>query len=208
MDKRLILVLLVALSAVAGCVVVESCDSQDVVEPGTQVSTPSSSAAPDSISSYVQPNDTYELFKTDVLDLIDKKQITSAQVTVDGVQLGDNFQEAIDKVGYPQYIDEFLDGVVLNAKYENEDGTTKYLLHFENNVLTRIVIRETTPGLIGTSVPDMDQAEITSRFGKPDASEDNAGNTVSFRTYYYYDLGLEVYHKRKHMIGYAFVMPQ
>lgn len=157
----------------------------------------------------VVADDRYELLEDDALTLIDQRKITGDQVTVDGVGLGDGFQDLLDAIGTPQVIDEFYDDNIINAKYENEDGETTYIFHLENDSITRIVIRGgLNPRLPEGSKINIDLADITTRFGKPEFNEDVLLANSGYRTYYYYTRGLEIYHARKNMIGYAFVMPQ
>ena len=190
MNRVVTLTVILCLVLLTSCIVVES-----ACPPGTEV----------------QPStDTrHELFEEDVLTLIDDDAITSNQVTVDGVGLGDSFQDLINAIGTPQVIDEYTEDNIINAKYENELDQTTYIFHFENDKVTRIVIR---PGLNdrlpeGSKI-DMDLSTITSRFGKPDFSEDVLLAHRGFRTYYYYPKGIELYHKAKKLIGYALVVPQ
>ena len=44
----------------------------------------------------VDSQQTYDLISDDALTLIDKKQITGSQVSVDGVAIGDSFQTLLD----------------------------------------------------------------------------------------------------------------
>lgn len=189
--RLLTIIAVLTMMLLSGCIVVENtCD--DPTQP-----TP-----------VITPGDTYELFTDDALTLIDQKKITSDQVTVDGVSLGDDFNKIVQLLGPPNVIDEFYDDNVINAKYENEEGSTMYIFHLENDSVTRIVIR----GGANTRLPEgskvkMDLATITSRFGKPDYTEDVLLANSGYRTYYYYTRGLEIYHVRKDMIGYALIAP-
>ncbi|HLC84176.1 MAG TPA: hypothetical protein VJH22_00090 [Candidatus Nanoarchaeia archaeon] len=150
-----------------------------------------------------------ELFSTDVLTLLDEGRLSSTKVTVDGVKLGDSFQDVVKRLGAPAIIDEYYDDAVLNAKYETADGKAAYIFHVENETVTRMVIREgVNDRLPSGSKIDMTLEEITARFGKPDRSEDVSLGTSGYRAYYYDSLGLEIYHQRKKMIGFALVAPR
>lgn len=143
----------------------------------------------------------YELTNTDVLRLMDDNLITSKQVTVFGIKLGDPPSALIKKMGAPQYIDDF--GDVVNFKYEAPNtNETIIIFHMVNDEIKRIVIREGMQQvLINESRLGMNLRNITDKFGKPDKTQD----TIFVRTYSYDDLGLEINHRRKIMNSYAFV---
>jgi len=193
--RLLTIIVILSMMLLSSCIVVENtCPEQPV-------------------TTTAGPTDMHELFEEDVLGLIDKKTITADKVTVDGVALGDKMQDLMEHIGVPQVIDEFFDedGVIgiTNAKYETEDGRTLYIFHLENNSVSRIVLREgANERLPEGSKVKMDLATITTKFGKPDYTEDVLLANTAFRTYYYYTRGLEIYHKRKKMIGYAFIPSQ
>lgn len=137
------------------------------------------------------------------------KSISATDVTVNGVRLGDDFQQMLDMLGTPQVIDEFDGDDVINAKYENDEGFTSVIYHFEQGKISRIVVR----GGLNDKLPSANQVnmtldDITRTFGKPDKEEDVLLKDSGYRVYYYYDKGLEIYHVRKHMVGYALVPPQ
>ena len=149
---------------------------------------------------------TYEITEHDVLDLLDKKQITGDQVSYMGVKIGDSFTDMVRALDSPNVIDEYFDLNIVNAKYTDELGNATVLFHLQDDVVERITIRPgLNPDLINRSkIEDWSLDNITTSFGKPDYSYD----TQFIRVYEYHDLGFEIFHKRKSMYYYAFVRPK
>lgn len=148
----------------------------------------------------------YEITEHDVLKLIDEGAITGAQVSVRGITLGDKLTDIIKTLGMPQYMDEFDEGSVINAKYANKNNETLVIFNLVNDSVERITIREGfVPFLVNYSRFEYyELANITSTFGKPDVSYD----TQFIRVYEYHDEGLELFHRRKQLTGFALVNPK
>ncbi len=145
----------------------------------------------------------YELTEHDVLNMLSKRLIKSTNVAVKGVKLGDRYMNVQNKLGIPDYIEEYYDGNT-NLQYE-KDGQPYIVIHLENNTVMRIVVKPSMESeLHGKSKMALTLDQITSLFGKPTEFED----TRYLRIYKYKPRGLEIYIKRKEMMGYGFVMPQ
>ncbi len=152
----------------------------------------------------VSDNSIYELTQYDVLELLSKKQIKSTNVAVRGIKLGDRFMDVKNKIGLPDYVEDYYDGKATNLKYE-KNGETSMIVHLENNIVTRIVVREgMNSELAGKSRIGMNIEDVTVTFGKPTEFEDS----IFGRTYRYKPRGLEVYMKKQHVFGYGFIMPE
>ncbi len=144
--------------------------------------------------------------KVDVFDLLDKKQITSENISVKGVALGDDLATVIESFGVPEFIDEFPEEGIMNVRYESEKNVSSVVFNLVNDSVERITVRGGfNPQLIGRSRLELWQLEnITTSFGKPDVSFD----TQFARVYEYHDLGLELFHRRKQLQGFALVHPK
>lgn len=189
--KRIILFLVIA-AFLSGCV---STPTQHIL------------AKQDINSKYnyeVSDNNIYELTKYDVLDMLHKKQIKSTNIAVRGVRLGDRFMDVKNKIGLPDYVEDYYDGKTTNLKYER-DGKTSMIVHLEDNTVTRIVIREGMDSeLAGKSKIGISIEEVTTTFGKPTEFEDSKFS----RTYRYKPRGLEIYLDRQRVFGYGLIMPE
>lgn len=147
---------------------------------------------------------TYDVTEADVYDLFDKNLITSAQVTVKGVGLGDNLLEVFRAFGRDSYFEEFPEDNIVNVRYANEQNKTMVIFHLVNNSVERIAIKDgLRDELIGRTAERRQLQNITLSFGKPDKSED----VFNFRIYTYSDKGLEIYHRRKRMFGFGLIPP-
>ncbi len=148
----------------------------------------------------------YEITEYDVLKMIDEGLITGAQVSVRGITIGDQLTDIIKVLGMPQYMDEFDQGNIINAKYSNKNNQTVVIFNLVNDSVERMTIREGfAPFLLNYSrLEYYELANITTRFGKPDLSYD----TQFTRVYEYHDEGLEFFHRRKHATGFALVRPK
>jgi len=148
--------------------------------------------------------ESYDITGADVIDLIDKNLITSEQVSVKGLKLGDNLLEIFRVFGTESYLEEFPKEKITNVRYWNEDNQTTVIFHLVDNKIQRMAIKKgMRDQLIGKTGESLELKEITSMFGKPDKSED----TTTFRIYTYKDKGLEIYHKRKKMFGFGLIPP-
>jgi len=149
---------------------------------------------------------TIELTGYDVLDLMDQRLITGDQVAVYGVKLGDSFTDMVKALNSPQYIDEYINLNIVNAKYTDQRLNATIIFHLEDDIIERITVKPgMNPALINRSkIGAWKLANITTAFGKPDVTYD----TQFIRVYEYHDLGLEIFHKRKSMYYYSFVRPQ
>lgn len=149
-------------------------------------------------------NDTYDVTEEDVYDLFDQNLITSEQVTVKGVGLGDNLIHIFRAFGTESYIEEFQADNIVNVIYTNEDNKTMIIFHLVDSKVARIAIRKgMRDQLIGRTAEANELQDITRAFGKPDENVDLS----KFRIYTYHDKGLEIYHKRKKMIGFGLIPP-
>lgn len=149
---------------------------------------------------------TYEITEHDVLTLIDDKQITGDQISYQGVKIGDSFTDMVRALDSPNYIDEYFDINVVNAKYTDDTGNATVLFHLKDDVVERITVRPgSNPVLVNRSkITGWSLDNITTSFGKPDHTYD----TQFIRVYEYHDLGFEIMHKRKSMYYYSFVRPK
>lgn len=183
--KNMILIFSIAILASA-CIIVEPCDNTTV------------NATPDLQGEY-------DLTQTDVFALLKEGSIKSDQVSVGGVSLGGGFSDVSDSFGLPYSLEEYEGGIV-NARYvEPNTNLTTLIFHLENNSITRIVVRSPfNDNLHGDTVIDMKKDDMTAFFGKPDSFED----ATSLVTYYFNDMGLEMYLKRKNVIGFGLVPPK
>lgn len=145
----------------------------------------------------------YEITETDVLGMLGKRLIKSTNVAIKGVKLGDRYLDVQDKLGLPDYVEDYADGNT-NLKYE-KNGEAYLIVHLSNNTVTRIVVR---PGMndmlsgkskIGGTLEDMIKI-----FGKPSSFTD----TQFFVIYSFKPYGLEVYTKAKQIVSYGFVPPE
>lgn len=152
----------------------------------------------------VSDNSIYELTQYDVLELLSKKQIKSTNIAVRGVKLGDRFMDVKNKIGLPDYVEDYYDGKATNLKYE-KNGETSMIVHLEDNIVARIVVREGMDSeLAGKSRIGMSIEDVTATFGKPTEFEDSRFG----RTYRYKPRGFEIYLKKQHVFGYGFIMPE
>lgn len=145
----------------------------------------------------------YELTEHDILDMLSKRLIKGTNVAVKGIKLGDRYMDVQNKLGIPDYVEDYYDGNT-NLQYE-KDGQPYVIVHLENNTVTRIVVKPSMESeLHGKSRMALALDQITSLFGKPTEFEDSR----YLRIYKYKPRGLEIYIKRKEMVGYGFVLPQ
>ena len=149
-------------------------------------------------------SETYDVTEADVYDLFDKNLITSKQVTVQGVGLGDNLLEVFRAFGRDSSFEEFPEDNIINVRYANDQNVTTVIFHLVNNSVERIAIKDgLRDELIGRTAERRQLQNITLSFGKPDKSED----VFNFRIYTYSDKGLEIYHRRKRMFGFGLIPP-
>ncbi len=144
--------------------------------------------------------------KVDIFDLLDKKQIAAENISVKGVALGDDLSTVIEAFGVPEFIDEFTEEGIMNVRYESEKNVSSVVFNLVNGSVERMTVRGGfNPYLIGRSKMELWQLEnITAAFGKPDVSF----HTQFARVYEYHDIGLELFHRRKQLQGFALVHPK
>lgn len=144
--------------------------------------------------------------KVDVFDLLDKKQITAENISVKGVALGDDLATVVESFGVPEFIDEFPNEGIMNVRFESEKNVSSVVFNLVNDSVERITVRGgLNPQLVGrTKFENWRLENITTAFGKPDVSFD----TQFARVYEYHDLGLELFHRRKQLQGFALVHPK
>ena len=154
----------------------------------------------------VEPTEYHEITQEDVLPLIDAGLITGARVAVNGVHLGDPLPKVLKAFGPPHLIDEYPELGIVNVRYNNEKmNATALIFNVVNDSIERITIKEGfEPHLINNSKFNYNLFNITNTFGKPD----NMYDSMYMRVYEYHPEGLEIFHKRKHMLGFALVRPK
>lgn len=190
MRNLLGVMLVLSVLVVSSCVIVEEClPTGGTLTGGTVVDT--------------VPAEVHDMTEEDVFALIKSGGITSSQISVKGVKLGDHFAEIRDNLGLPYSMEEFESGAVINARYLHaETNVTTVIFHLENDIITRIVVRaEYNENLHGETIINRSKDDITRFFGKPDFFDD----AVALRTYYYKDIGLEIYHRRRKMLGFGLI---
>ena len=144
----------------------------------------------------------YEVTEHDIYDLFDKNRITSEQVTVKGVRLGDNLLEVLRTFESDGYMEQYPKDDITNVRYANEKNETTVIFHLVANKVERIAIREgMREELVGRTAERTPLRNLTLSFGKPDQSVD----VMDFRIYTYEDKGLEIYHRRKKMFGFGLI---
>ncbi|MFQ5620640.1 MAG: hypothetical protein ACE5FT_02230 [Candidatus Nanoarchaeia archaeon] len=148
----------------------------------------------------------HDLTHEDILKLIDEGQITGAQVSVNGVHLGDPLPKVLKAFGPPHYIDEYQELGIVNVRYDNKEiNKTALIFNVVNDSIQRITVKAGfAPHLINSSKMNYHLHNITSTFGKPDKMYDSQ----FIRVYEYHPEGLEIFHRRKRMRGFAFVYPK
>jgi len=147
----------------------------------------------------------YDITEYDILDMIDKNLITGAAVTVEGVKLGDSLPQVVSKLGAPQYIDEYHDVNIVNIQYNDDDGKSMFVFHLRDDKVARMTIKPAyNVKLVGkTDMRKWHLHNITLAFGKPDVTYDSS----YFRVYEYHDKSMELFHRRKRLMGFSFVDP-
>lgn len=149
-------------------------------------------------------SDLKELTKDDVIDLFDKGLLNSTFISVRGVRLGDSSEAVVAKLGRPASFESVEQGT-LNLRYENPYNDTEFIVHLEDDKVTRIAIK---PGFISSAVGrtkyNLTKDDVTLAFGKPDYAYD----TKFYRIYEYHPEGLEIYLKARNMEGFGLVEPK
>jgi len=121
--------------------------------------------------------------------------------------LGDPLPKVLKAFGPPHLIDEYAELGIVNVRYNNDImNKTALIFNVVNDSIQRITIKEGfQPHLINnTEISRYHLHNITSTFGKPDHMYDSK----YIRVYEYHPEGLEIFHKRKHMTGFALVYPK
>ena len=149
----------------------------------------------------VQP--AFELTKT---DLFAQKGWTGNDVTVFGIQLGDTQEAVIEKLGAPDIRKDF--GSITNFEYSRGLAMPNVgmLLHFSNNKLTRITIKEPFNRFLGntTKIGTVRKEDVYRLFGAPSKIQ----LMSFFTTYTYEDRDLEIFLDAKKLNGFSFVLPE
>ncbi len=150
-----------------------------------------------------QTQPTLELTKT---DLFAQKGWTGTDVAVFGVLLGDSQETVIEKLGAPDIRRDF--GAITNFEYSRGLAMPKVgmLLHFSNNKLTRITIKEPFNRFLGnsTKIGTVVKEDVYRLFGAPSKIQ-----LMSFFTTYRYDeRNLEIFLDAKKLNGFSFILPE
>jgi len=178
-------VMVFLLAFVSGCIVVEDCPS-----PLT--------------GNVTATTDMYDLTQVDIFSLLKAGDITSSQISIKGVVLGSRFSEVQDAFDLPYSMEEYDEGHIINARYISANNKTTLIFHLVDDVVERIVVKSAfNENLHGETIINRKKDDITRFFGKPDFFED----AVKVRTYYYNDIGLEIYHRRRVMLGFGLIPP-
>ncbi len=151
-------------------------------------------------------SDSIELTQDDGLARVDEFKANASVFRLKGIQIDSTMEEIIKAWGNPSSIESFPELDVINIKYNSREiNQTVVIFHVVNNSVRRVVLKEGANSfLVGKSKINYTKNDIITTFGKPDKEEITKFATI----YYYYPEGLEIYHKRKHMIGWGFVAPQ
>lgn len=129
------------------------------------------------------------------------KDLSSPQISVEGISLGMSLDEVHSVRGYPSDVDDL--GEVINYYYAKE-GKTEFFVHFVNGTVNRISVFESyNDSLIGESKLFRNKNQIYADFGIANEFIDQ-GRT---RRFIYNLKGYEIFIRSGDHIGYSFFNP-
>jgi len=128
--------------------------------------------------------------------------LTSDQLTVEGIALGMTYDEVNKIRGYPQGIDDYFDQGATNYFYK-ENNVTMFVVNFKRGHVDRITLSPDYTKLINQSAYGRDKTTIYADFGIANQFIDQG----KIRRFIYNQKGYEVLLKAKEHIGYSFFKP-
>lgn len=149
-----------------------------------------------------------EITSTDILSMPD---FNSKKLSVMGIQLGDTKEKVIETIGVPDSQTSYPPSIV-NMEYSKriELDETGLLIHFENDIATRITLREPfSKYLIGKTKITLTKDQVYGLLGKPDETKHlpvSENSPLVYRVFIYKDKGLEALIRRDKEIGLSFAI--
>lgn len=153
---------------------------------------------------------TYEITEIDVLSL---KDLSSRDISVKGLKLGDSLENIIDKLGYPDSQLSYLPNI-LNIEYGKRLNLEDVglIFHLEDDKITRITIKEPfNKFLVGKTKINNTKAEIYYLLGIPEKVDKiplKENSILLMRLYRYTGKGIEVIIRQKEQNALSLVEPQ
>ena len=139
----------------------------------------------------------YEITEIDIVSIIrNEEELSSDQITILGIKLGDSEEEVEKKIGKPDIrnTDYQLDNII-NLEYSSQLGLngTGIIIHLEDSEVTRMtILKPFNEKLVGLTKLGKSKEEIYAYFGKPDSIDRMVkGSRVEFKTFVYTN-GIEV----------------
>ena len=150
----------------------------------------------------------FELAKDDVFSQWNSN-ITSADISVLGVKIGDNYSQVIDRMGIPDVMYVPADKSYRNMEYGRKIGvkniTTAITYHLENDTVNRITLRRPfNKYLQGNTTFGQSKEFVYDKIGVPDYQD----FTSSQKIFAYVTQGVELYMTAGGIDVISFVKPR
>jgi hypothetical protein len=156
------------------------------------------------ISIIVIPNTDPNLHDITKEDIFKSQDITSRDISIFGIKLGDTPETVHRFLGKPDITTPY-DPNILNIEYSESLGTEEVslLIHFESGVITRMTIMAPfNKYLKGSTRIQYTKEDLFRKFGRPD--ESRLG--YPFKEYDYNDLGITFIIDRNQQVGMSFYL--
>ena len=144
------------------------------------------------------------------VDIVSMEKITSSQISVKGVMLGDSLETVLEKIGHPDKQSLFPPNIV-NIEYSKQLGLseTGMIIHLVDNKVKRITLKEPfNEFLVGKTKIANTKTEILNALGVPDKIEKipvSQGSALVMNLYSFEDRGIEVAVRKQEQNAISFV---